>query len=99
MTTSTLPKSAAKRPQPRGGSRKGVPNKATCNAREAIALFVEQNVPRLQGWLDQIAVEQGPMAAVRCVQDMVEYHVPKLSRQENVGDGGGPMTVVIHKEQ
>lgn len=38
-----------------GGSRKGIPNKATADARAAIALFVDNNAHRLQGWLDAIA--------------------------------------------
>jgi hypothetical protein len=37
------------------GRRKGVPNKATADARAAIALFVDRNSPRLQRWLDQVA--------------------------------------------
>ena len=35
--------------------RKGIPNKATRDAREAITRFVDDNAERLQGWLDQIA--------------------------------------------
>lgn len=38
-----------------GGRIKGKPNKATADARAAIALFVNRNAPRLQGWLDAIA--------------------------------------------
>ena len=38
-----------------GGRAKGTSNKATLQAREAIALFVDRNAHRLQGWLDQIA--------------------------------------------
>ncbi len=38
-----------------GGNRRGVPNKATADARAAIALFVDHNAHRLQGWLDAIA--------------------------------------------
>lgn len=38
-----------------GGRTKGEPNKATADARAAIALFVNRNAPRLQGWLDAIA--------------------------------------------
>ena len=38
-----------------GGSRKGIPNKATADSRRAIGMFVDGNVPRMQGWLDQIA--------------------------------------------
>lgn len=38
-----------------GGLRRGVPNKATAEARAAIAAFVDGNAHRLQGWLDAIA--------------------------------------------
>jgi hypothetical protein len=38
-----------------GGRGKGTPNKATADARAAIALFVDGNAHRLQGWLDSIA--------------------------------------------
>lgn len=37
------------------GRVKGVPNKATSAAREAIGAFVDGNVHRLQEWLDMIA--------------------------------------------
>jgi len=37
------------------GRPAGVPNKVTQQAREAIAQFVEGNVERLNGWLDDIA--------------------------------------------
>jgi hypothetical protein len=72
-----------------------VPNKATSNAREAIALFVEENTPRLQGWLDDIAEQKGPDVAFRCVMDLLEYHIPKLARTELTGDGGGPVATTI----
>jgi hypothetical protein len=78
-----------------GGSRAGVPNKATTNAREAIAQFIEANTSRFQGWLDEIAEEQGALAAFNCVRDLLEYHVPKLARTEVLGDGGGPLEVKI----
>lgn len=78
----------SKRPQPKGGSRKGVPNKSTANAREAIARFVDGNSERLQGWLDKIAADekQGPKAAMACFLEMLEYHVPKLARIEHAGE-------------
>lgn len=74
-------------PTPVPGSRKGIPNRATANAREAIARFVDGNADRLQGWLDEIAESQGPEKAFRCFMDMIEYHVPKLSRTELTGGG------------
>lgn len=64
----------------------GVPNKATRNAREAIARLVDDNAGRMQQWLDTIAEEQGAQAAWRCMVDVIEYHVPKLSRAEVSGN-------------
>jgi hypothetical protein len=74
-----------------GGRVAGTPNKATVHAKEAIAAFVDRNAPRLEGWLDQIAKEQGPAAAFRCVTDLLEYHVPKLARTELTGKDGSDL--------
>lgn len=84
---------SAKRPQPIGGSRKGIPNKSTALAREAIARFVDGNADRLQEWLDLIAETEGPKAAFQCFMDVVEYHVPKLARTELTGENGGPVVI------
>lgn len=46
---------SAKGPKYGGGSRKGVPNKATSTAREAFAKLVEGNAPRMQKWLLDVA--------------------------------------------
>lgn len=76
-----------------GGRPAGVPNKATANAREAIAAFVEANTPRLNSLLDRIETENGPLAAFKCIQEMTEYHVPKLQRTELTGKDGAPFVV------
>jgi hypothetical protein len=94
VSTDTVPKSAA-RPQPKGGSRKGIPNKATANAREAIGRFVDGNADRLNGWLDEIYAADGPKAAFNCFADLLEYHVPKLARTELTGPGGGALQVNV----
>ena len=81
-----------------GGNRKGRPNKITADARAAIALFVDRNAHRLQGWLDAIAegvkgpddeegnetylIEPDPQKAFELFQSVIEYHVPKLARSE-----------------
>lgn len=90
--TDTLPKTA-KRPQPSGGSRKGIPNKSTALAREAIARFVDGNADRLQGWLDEIAQDDklGPREAFRCLMEVMEFHVPKLARTVVAGDADNPL--------
>lgn len=69
------------------GRPKGLANKSTQKAREAISLFVEGNIDRLQDWLDQIA-EKDPEKAYRCFMDVIEYHIPKLQRSELTGADG-----------
>ena len=78
-----------------GGSRKGIPNNSTAQAREAIALFVDGNADRLQGWLDQIAEDKGPQAAFDCFTSLLEYHVPKLARHELTGQNGDKIKVQV----
>jgi hypothetical protein len=71
------------------GRPSGTPNKATTQAREAIALFVDGNAHRLAEWLDQVAhgipdadVKPNPAKAFELFQSVVEYHIPKLARTE-----------------
>ena len=64
-----------------GGRQKGVTNKVTLQAREAIAMFVDNNAHRLKGWLDRVAEEQ-PAEAFKLFQSVIEYHIPKLQRSE-----------------
>jgi hypothetical protein len=77
------------------GRPKGLPNKTTARAREAIAQFVDGNADRLQYWLDQIADQEGPKEAFRCFSDLIEYHVPKLSRAEVTGKDDGPIEMLV----
>jgi hypothetical protein len=70
-----------------GGSRKGIPNKATADVRKAIASFAEANVGKLQTWLDAIA-EKDPARAADLFVRVLEYHVPKLARTELSGKNG-----------
>lgn len=76
--------------QRRGGSRLGCPNKATAASREAIARLIDGNIPRVQRWLDEVYERDGPRAALGCLTDLIEYHVPKLARVEQTGLDGGP---------
>ena len=85
---------------------KGSQNRATLSAKAAIALLVDRNTHRLEAWLDQIAADEklGPMAAWRCMMDVIEYHIPKLARTEHVGDADNPIRVetitrrIVHPE-
>jgi len=83
-----------------GGRGPGTTNKATAEARQAIALFVDKNAHRLTDWLDQVAngdgkdVKPNPAKAFELFQSVVEYHVPKLARTELAGDPNNPL---VHK--
>ena len=72
------------------GKKKGTLNKSTQEARAAIAAFVDGNAHRLTGWLDKIA-EDDPAKAFALFQSVIEYHVPKLARQEIAGDKDNPV--------
>ena len=85
-----------------GGRSAGVPNKVTAQAREAIALFVDDNAPRLAQWLDAVAngdpendIKPNPAKAFELFQSVIEYHVPKLARNEVTGPDEGPVELVI----
>lgn len=77
------------------GRPKGVPNKATAEAREAIARLVDGNAHRMSIWLQEIYETKGPEAAWRCMTDVIEYHIPKLARTEHVGDKNKPVNLHI----
>jgi hypothetical protein len=77
------------------GRVKGVPNKATVLAREAIARLVDGNAENLQRWLEEIERDEGARAAWACFMDVIEYHIPKLSRAELTGPGGDALTVTV----
>jgi hypothetical protein len=89
------------------GRPAGSPNKSTSMAREAIARFVDGNTDKMQGWLEQVAtgiqdeatgkwlVPPNPEKAFAMLQSVVEYHVPKLARQELVGDEKTPVKIQV----
>ena len=84
-----------------GGRVAGTPNKATTEARQAIASFVDGNAHRLTEWLDKVAdgdpehdLKPNPAKAFELFQSVVEYHIPKLARTELTGDNGGPIKLI-----
>jgi len=85
----------------KGGSRKGIPNKATSEARKAIAAFVEGNAHKLTSWLSAVAngdaendIKPNPAKAFELFQSVIEYHIPKLARTELTGKDGEALRIV-----
>ncbi len=88
-----------------GGRVAGTPNKATSEARQAIALFVDGNAHRLSEWLNAVAagdpthdIKPNPAKAFELFQSVVEYHIPKLARTETTGADGGPIEYAVTLE-
>jgi hypothetical protein len=77
-----------------GGRKKGTPNKVTSDVRSAIALLAQRNIGKLEEWLKRVAADD-PAKASDLLLRAIEYHIPKLSRAEVTGDGGGPLQVQI----
>ena len=71
----------------RAGRPKGSRNVATREAREAFKNLVEKNTPKMQKWLDEVAMED-PAKAMELVLKLAEYVLPKLQRQELTGSDG-----------
>jgi len=75
-----------------GGSRKGIPNKATADVRAAIAQIAQNNVEQVQEWLQQV---EDPAKRVALFLDLCEYYIPKLARSEMTGPEGEALNFVL----
>jgi len=77
------------------GRPAGAKAKSTMKAKEMIASFIDGNADRLNQWLEEVYEQDGPKAAFNCFSDLIEYHVPKLARNEVTGPDEGPVELVI----
>lgn len=75
-----------------GGSRKGIPNRATQDVRAAIALIAERNIANFEDWLARTAVDN-PEKAAALFLAAIEYYIPKLARSEVTGKDGEPIRI------
>jgi hypothetical protein len=71
----------------RRGRPKGAVNKSTKEIKEAFQMLLEQNLPHLNKWLQEVASED-PEKALSLVLRLSEYIIPKLARQEMTGKDG-----------
>ena len=74
------------------GRVKGVANKVTIQTREALALLIDGNLGKVQGWLDRVA-EDDPGKALTLLLQMTEYTTPKMARTELTGKDGGALVM------
>ncbi len=69
------------------GRKPGTKNKATKEIREAYQKLTEDNLDNMSIWLSQIAGDD-PAKAMDLMLRLSEYIIPKLARQELVGNDG-----------
>lgn len=77
----------------RGGRKKGTPNKATAESRAVFAAMFGRLAPEAEGWV-RAAAEKDPARGAELTLRMAEFHIPKLSRAEVTGEGGGALEVM-----
>jgi hypothetical protein len=72
---------------PGKGRPVGVGNKTTTQIQEAYQKLLEDNLDNMTLWLGKIA-EKDPARATELMLKLSEYILPKLARQEVVGNDG-----------
>tara|TARA_R100000808_G_C2090381_1_gene111016 strand:- start:427 stop:723 length:297 start_codon:yes stop_codon:yes gene_type:complete len=65
-----------------GGRKKGTPNKSTQAVRDVIAAFADEVAPDFTQWILDVASEGDKGRAADLYLKAIEYHIPKLQRQE-----------------
>lgn len=90
-------KKGDKKPE-NSGKTKGVSNKSTTLAREAIAMFIDNNIDKMSEWLSRVA-EKDPDKAIDCLMKAMEYHIPKLARTEQSGNLDLKVTSITKEDE
>ena len=72
------------------GRPPGAPNKSTKEIRQAYQNLVEMNLENMTAWLAMVAAED-PEKAMDLMLKLSEYIIPKLARQEVVGNDGSDL--------
>jgi len=74
----------------KNGRPPGSPNKQTRDIRQAYQNLVEMNLENMTTWLASVAAED-PEKAMDLMLKLSEYIIPKLARQELVGNDGADL--------
>lgn len=89
----------AKKGHPKyGGRPKGGANKVTRDVKEAYKTLLDNNLDKMQGWLNDTAAAEGPSKALGFMLKLSEYILPKLARTELSGpadDDGKPTKITV----
>ena len=94
MTQDTVPEKCRPKRQPKGGSRKGIPNKATTEFRQTVRQLLDDNRANVSIWLAQVA-KTDPARALSLLTDLAEFAAPKLARTEIAGDPDAPLQTTV----
>ena len=76
------------------GRPKGSMNKSSQVLRESLSFLIEENLDKMNEWIDRIA-EDDPRAAFQCIVSIMEFNIPKLTRtviKEEDDKAGQPAT-------
>lgn len=87
-------KSMAEKKIRKGGRAPGVPNKHTAQVRQCLAELANNLAPKVEGWIEEVA-EDDKYKAVQLYTRIIEYHIPKLSRQEVTGVDGEQLSIQV----
>lgn len=64
-----------------GGRKKGTPNKEVKDIREAFQVLIENNLDKMDLWINQLA-EKNPEKAINTILRLSDYILPKLTKTE-----------------
>ena len=64
-----------------GGRKKGTPNKEVKDIREAFQVLIENNLDKMDLWINQLA-EKNPEKAINTILRLSDFILPKLTKTE-----------------
>lgn len=64
-----------------GGRKKGTPNKEVKDIRETFKVLIENNLDKMDLWINQLA-EKNPEKAINTILRLSDFILPKLTKTE-----------------